>query len=301
MKKSALKKYIKEEIIKALSESEAYELTGKTGTKTISSFKSSDEANKFKQQNPNITSVKKLEEKDEDINEETLDEGWKQALIGLGLTAATIAGIGKAYLPPSAEELKDRETLEKTVNIQKDALNRTPDKDVLQMVRSLEDFLNTSYLKFSPQQADRLGSEKMSSLMNQEARNVIEKLVQTGNDQVKAGFVIKSDGTLTWANPTQISPINEVEDDVEVKDDWYKSKDEDGDKDKEPSKSDLKKDAKATKGMAKAKDELAKLTKEMKALAKKYKEAKGADKDKIVADLKEKTKLKKELEAILDK
>ena len=91
------------------------------------------------------------------------------------------------------------------------------------------------------------------------------------------------------------------EDDVEVKDDWYKSKDEDGDKDKEPSKSDLKKDAKATKGMAKAKDELAILTREMKSLAKKYKEAEGADKDKIVADLKEKTKLKKELEAILDK
>ena len=44
--------------------------------------------------------------------------------------------------------------------------------------------------------------------------------------------------------------------------------------------------------------ELAKLTKEMKALAKKYKEAKGADKDKIVADLKEETKLKKELEAM---
>lgn len=91
------------------------------------------------------------------------------------------------------------------------------------------------------------------------------------------------------------------EDDVEVEDNWYKSKDEDGDKDKEPSKADLKKDAKATKGMAKAKDELAKLTKEMKSLAKKYKEAEGAAKEKIVADLKEKTKLKKELEAILDK
>ena len=36
-------------------------------------------------------------------------------------------------------------------------------------------------------------------------------------------------------------------------------------------------------------------------MERKYKEAKGADKDKIVADLKEKTKLKKELEAILDK
>ena len=91
------------------------------------------------------------------------------------------------------------------------------------------------------------------------------------------------------------------EDDVEVKDDYYKVEDEDGDRDKEPSKSELKKDAKATKGLAKAKDELAILTREMKSLARKYKEAKGADKDKIVADLKEKTKLKKELEAILDK
>jgi len=140
-----------------LAEAEAYELTGSTGTKTVSSFRSQDDANKFKQQNPNIKQVKKLEEKEED-------------------------------------------------------------------------------------------------------------------------------------------------DDVEEKeDDWYKSKDEDGDKDKEPSKSDLKKDAKATKGMAKAKDELAILTRDMKSLAKKYKEAKGAEKDKIVADLKAKTKLKKELEAILDK
>jgi hypothetical protein len=154
MKKSALKKYIKEQIINTLSE-EAYEVIGKTGTKTVSSFKSQGEADKFKQENPNITSIEKLEEKEED--------------------------------------------------------------------------------------------------------------------------------------------------DVEVKDDWYDNKDEDGDKDKEPSKSELKKDAKATKGMAKAKDELAKLTQEMKSLARKYKEAEGAAKEKIVADLKEKTKLKKELEAILDK
>jgi hypothetical protein len=89
--------------------------------------------------------------------------------------------------------------------------------------------------------------------------------------------------------------------DVEVKDDYYKVEDEDGDRDKEPSKADLKKDAKATKGIAKAKDELAVLAREMKSLAKKYKEAEGAAKEKIVADLKEKTKLKKELEAILDK
>jgi len=67
--------------------------------------------------------------------------------------------------------------------------------------------------------------------------------------------------------------------------------------DKEPSKSDLKK----TKGLAKAKEELAQLTKQMKSLARKYKKAEGEEKEKLVADLKKKTKLKKELEAIIDK
>lgn len=69
------------------------------------------------------------------------------------------------------------------------------------------------------------------------------------------------------------------------------------DEDKEPSKADLKK----TKGLAKAKEELAQLTKQMKSLARKYKKAEGAEKEKLVADLKKKTKLKKELEAIIDK
>lgn len=67
--------------------------------------------------------------------------------------------------------------------------------------------------------------------------------------------------------------------------------------DKEPSKSDLKK----TKGLAKAKEELAQLTKQMKSLARDYKKAEGEEKEKLVADLKKKTKLKKELDAIVDK
>ena len=66
--------------------------------------------------------------------------------------------------------------------------------------------------------------------------------------------------------------------------------------DTEPSKSDIKK----TKGLAKAKEELALLTREMKSLAKKYSKAEGADKEKLVKILKDKTKLKKELESILD-
>ena len=76
MKKSELKEYIKEQIINTLSE-EAYELMGKTGTKTVSSFKSQGEANKFKQENPNITSIKKLEEKEEDEDVEVKDDYYK--------------------------------------------------------------------------------------------------------------------------------------------------------------------------------------------------------------------------------
>ena len=69
------------------------------------------------------------------------------------------------------------------------------------------------------------------------------------------------------------------------------------DEDKEPSKADLKK----TKGLAKAKEELALLTREMKSLAKKYSKAEGEEKEKLVKVLKDKTKLKKELESIIDK
>ena len=69
------------------------------------------------------------------------------------------------------------------------------------------------------------------------------------------------------------------------------------DEDKEPTKSDIKK----TKGLAKAKEELALLTREMKSLAKKYSKAEGEEKEKLVKTLKAKTKLKKELESILDK
>ena len=69
------------------------------------------------------------------------------------------------------------------------------------------------------------------------------------------------------------------------------------DEDQEPSKKDIKK----TKGLAKAKEELALLTREMKSLAREYSKAEGEDKEKLVKILKDKTKLKKELESILDK
>jgi aspartate oxidase len=97
----------------------------------------------------------------------------------------------------------------------------------------------------------------------------------------------------------QAITIAEKDEDEEIKDDYYKVEDEDGDKDKGPTKSELKNIAKTTKGIAKAKDELARLTQEMKSLGKEYQKAEGAEKEKMLADLRKKTDLKKELEAIV--
>ena len=69
------------------------------------------------------------------------------------------------------------------------------------------------------------------------------------------------------------------------------------DEDKEPSDAEIKKN----KSLAKAAEELAVLTREMKSLAKKYSKAKGQEKEDLLNKLKSKTKLKKELDKILDK
>ena len=61
------------------------------------------------------------------------------------------------------------------------------------------------------------------------------------------------------------------------------------------------KGAKKNKGLAKAAEELALLTREMKSLAKKYSKAEGQEKEDLLNKLKSKTKLKKELDSILDK
>ena len=65
----------------------------------------------------------------------------------------------------------------------------------------------------------------------------------------------------------------------------------------EPSDSEIRKN----KSLAKAAEELAILQSEMKSLAKKYSKAKGQEKENLLNTLKSKTKLKKELESILDK
>lgn len=123
-----------------------------------------------------------------------------------------------------------------------------------------------------------------------------------GSDDVFDGLdaAIRAANELIAMNESTEEEIAKTKELKAAIDDLAKAKKEAGlteEEDKEPSKADLKK----TKGLAKAKEELAQLTKQMKSLARKYKEAEGEEKEKLVADLKKKTKLKKELEAIIDK
>jgi hypothetical protein len=60
MKRSELKSKIEEIITELLDENTAFELTGATGAKTLQSFSNDSEAQKFKAQNPNVRSIKKI-------------------------------------------------------------------------------------------------------------------------------------------------------------------------------------------------------------------------------------------------
>jgi len=78
MKKSELKDYIKEIILAELEENEAFKVMGRTGETAVQSFADSTSANKFKSENPNIASIKKLEEtEDEEPTEDDIKKGTK--------------------------------------------------------------------------------------------------------------------------------------------------------------------------------------------------------------------------------
>ena len=90
-----------------------------------------------------------------------------------------------------------------------------------------------------------------------------------------------------------VADVEYVDNHVEIiKDAAKKINEED-----EPSDSDIRKN----KSLAKTAEDLALIQADMRSLARKYSKAKGEEKEELLNKLKEKTKLKKELENILDK
>jgi hypothetical protein len=86
-----------------------------------------------------------------------------------------------------------------------------------------------------------------------------------------------------------------IDEEEEEEDTWYKSE-EDSFVEKEPSAKDLKKNS----SMVKLQSKYTEVTKQMKSLANKYKQADATEKTQIVAQLKDLTRLKKELEAMIN-
>jgi hypothetical protein len=224
MKKSDLKKYIKENILSSLSEN------------------TEDEISQTKDLTAAVQDLKKAKD----------EAGIEEANIGL----ADLEEMGYE----AGEKSFD-------MHFDKSILKNKPD--------------TKSYAKgFVQAIIDSAGSLRLDESFKSLAKKLDK---QKGIDKEEAGKIAgsiaakKMKGAGKGPTAKQIKRVNEEEDE-------------------EPTKKDIKK----TKGLAKAKEELALLTQEMKSLAKKYSKAEGEEKEKLVKTLKAKTKLKKELESILD-
>jgi len=246
MKKSELKKYVRENIISTLSENTEDEIAKtKELTQAVQDLESAKKEAGIKEANVGLADLQDI---GYDDGEYAFDKHFNKSQLNNRLdTKYYTRGFVQA-ITDSAESLRLNE-------------NATPKGE--DFTYDYED-IGQFYLE---------GFGKEHTLNNDQLRMLGKKIT----DNLYGGDIGKAYDAVV--NPNK-NPYDIKEDE-----------------DKEPSKSDIKK----TKGLAKAKEELALLTREMKSLAKKYSKAEGADKEKLVKILKDKTKLKKELENILDK
>ena len=242
MKKSELKKYVRENIISELSES------------------TEDEINKTKeltQAVQDLESAKKqagIEEKTANSSDDVIDP-------------ADYGVIGQNYLAGFGRE--------NTLDL--DSLEKLGRKIVKQLYKGDFAAAKAKFIKEDLKEVENIGLADLEEMGYNAADDFFETKVKPHINS-KIDFRYFQKGLMQGLSDASGSyGLNENED-------------------AEPTKSDIKK----TKGLAKAKEELALLTREMKSLAKKYSKAEGEDKEKLVKILKDKTKLKKELESILD-
>ena len=112
---------------------------------------------------------------------------------------------------------------------------------------------------------------------------IVSELTEVDTDKTRGTVVMPK-----ASNPADIKKLTAQGVDIELKE-------EDMD-DMEPTAKDIA----ANSSIAKLKSKYEEVTKQMKAVVNKYKSAEGAEKDKYVAQLKNLTKLKKEIEAMIN-
>jgi hypothetical protein len=124
---------------------------------------------------------------------------------------------------------------------------------------------------------------KKSELKSYIKEMIVSELTEVDTDKTRGTVVMPK-----ASNPADIKKLTAQGVDIELKE-------EDMD-DAEPTASDIAANA----SIAKLKSKYEEVTKQMKAVVNKYKSAEGAEKDKYVAQLKNLTKLKKEIEAMIN-
>ena len=244
MKKSELKKYIKENIISELSEDK----------ETQQNAKDTEELTKAVEDLSKAKKEAGIEEKVANSSDDVIDP-------------AEYGDIGKGYLSG----------FNKPHSLNDDDLETLGRKIVKQLYKGDFDKAKAKFIKEDLKDVQNAGLADIGEMGYNAGEEAFEKIKGRFKNRIdhlayRKGFF---QGFIDSASSYG---LNENED-------------------AEPTKSDIKK----TKGLAKAKEELALLTQEMKSLAKKYSKAEGEEKEKLVKTLKDKTKLKKELESILDK
>ena len=124
---------------------------------------------------------------------------------------------------------------------------------------------------------------KKSELKEYIKEMIVSELTEVDTDKTRGTVVMPK-----ASNPADIKKLTAQGVDIELKE-------EDMD-DMEPTASDIAANA----SIAKLKSKYEEVTKQMKAVVNKYKSAEGAEKDKYVTQLKNLTKLKKEIEAMIN-
>jgi hypothetical protein len=124
---------------------------------------------------------------------------------------------------------------------------------------------------------------KKSELKSYIKEMIVSELTEVDTDKTRGTVVMPK-----ASNPADIKKLTAQGVDIELKE-------EDMD-DMEPTAKDIAANA----SIAKLKSKYEEVTKQMKAVVNKYKSAEGAEKDKYVAQLKNLTKLKKEIEAMIN-
>jgi len=124
---------------------------------------------------------------------------------------------------------------------------------------------------------------KKSELKEYIKEMIVSELTEVDTDKTRGTVVMPK-----ASNPADIKKLTAQGVDIELK--------EDDMDDMEPTASDIAANA----SIAKLKSKYEEVTKQMKAVVNKYKSAEGAEKDKYVAQLKNLTKLKKEIEAMIN-